>query len=120
MVIYNWLGVINEQLTKEYKSGNARELKVTYRNYALFIPLIGNSVCLLGRRHLVREVRPLLPLSGFALAHHEETELENCRGDRARLHGIRNANCQDFPRRTVWMRNGGCRHRRLDQTGSKG
>jgi len=27
MVIYNWMGTINDQLTQEYKSGNARKLK---------------------------------------------------------------------------------------------
>ena len=38
MVIYNWIDTIDEQLTLEYKSGNARELKVTHRN---------NDLCLL-------------------------------------------------------------------------
>ena len=35
MVIYNCKDMIDEQLTLEYKSGNARELKVTHRNYYL-------------------------------------------------------------------------------------
>ena len=40
MVIYNWMGAINGQLTQEYKSGNARKLKVSHRNYDLsFIKL---------------------------------------------------------------------------------
>ncbi len=45
MVSYNWKGTIDEQLTLKYKSGNARELKVTHRNYDLCVSFVIQFIC---------------------------------------------------------------------------
>ena len=45
MVIYNWARVINEHLTEEYKSGNARQLKVTHRNNDAFYKFSIQFIC---------------------------------------------------------------------------
>ena len=79
-----------------------------------------NLVCLLGWCDLVGNAGPDVHVAGFARDHQEETELANRRGNRTRLQKVRNANGEDFPGRNIWMRIGGCQHRRLGQTGGTG
>ena len=85
MVIFNWIDVLDEELTQEYKSGNAREVKVTHLDYHLCFLELLNSVYLLGWRHLVRNAGPDVHVAGFAQDDQEKSELEKRRRNRARL-----------------------------------